>query len=146
MKPAVLEGGVLTIAREALEEAARRKGFDLQLTLSPAGIEASVTVPAGIISIPARVRLDRIRAEGDRLVGENLSVHSALFPIPLSMLASYAAKYPFLALDTAGKRIHFNLNHLLPGYICLNIKDIAIIDDAVQIHLNDLVLEQLPDI
>jgi len=144
MKPAILEGGVLTIAREAMEELAKHKGFNLQLTLSPAGIAAAVTVPTGIIDIPARVTLDRIRVEGTRLVGDNLAISATLFPIPLSMLASYTAKYPFLALDAQDKKIYLDLNQLLPGYISLNIKEILIIDDAIQVHLMDLSMETIP--
>ena len=146
MKPAILEGGVLTIAREAIEELAKRKGFNLQLTLSPAGIAAAVTVPTGIINVPARVTLDRIRVEGARLVGDNLAVTATLFPIPLSMLASYTAKYSFLALDATEKKIYIDLNQLLPGYIALNIKEITIGDDILLIHLIDLSLDRLPDI
>ena len=144
MKPAVLEGGILTIAREAIEELAGRKGLNLRLTLSPAGLEAAVTVPTGILDVPATVTLDRIRVEGTRLVGDNLSISATLFPIPLSMLASYTAKYPYIALDSSEKKIYLDLNQLLPGYIALNIKDILIIDGALQIHMDTIELENIP--
>ncbi len=146
MKPAILEGGVLTIAREAIEELARRKGFNLELSLSPEGIVAALTIPTGIIDVPANVRLTRIRVEGNRLVGDDLAISATVFPVPLSMLASYTSKYPFLALDTDHKKIHVDLNQLIPGYIALNIKEINIVKDGIQVQLAEIVLDKLPEI
>lgn len=144
MKPAILEGGVLTIAREAIEELAGRKGFNLELALSPEGIVAALTIPTGIINIPAKVKLTRIRVEGTRIVGDDLAISATAFPVPLSMLASYASKYPFLALDAEKKKIYIDLNQLIPGYIALNIKEISIVKDAIQVHLAEIILEKLP--
>ena len=146
MKPAVLEGGVLTIAREAIEELARRKGFNLELSLSSEGIVAALTIPMGIIDVPAKVRLTRIRVEGTRIVGDDLAISTTVFPVPLSILASYTSKYPYLALDADQNKIYVDLNQLIPGYIALNIKEIRIIKDAVQLHLFQLVLEKIPNI
>jgi hypothetical protein len=144
MKPAVLEGGVLTVAREAIEEAARRQGHDIRLTISPAGLEASLTVPTGIIDVPAKVTLERIRVEGGRLVGEKLAVSSTVFPIPLSLIGQFAAKVKFLAVDARNKRIYCDISQLLPGYLSLKIKDIELIDDGVKILVEDLSLENIP--
>jgi hypothetical protein len=146
MKPAILEGGVLTIAREGIEELAKRKGFNLQLALSPAGIVAAVTVPTGIVNVPAKVTLDRIRVEEMRIVGDGLAIEATIFPIPLSLVASYVNKYKFLALDSKEKKIYIDLNQLIPGYISLNIKEINIVDDAIQVLLGDIALENIPDI
>jgi hypothetical protein len=146
MKPAMLEGGVLTIAREAIEELARRKGFNLELSLSPEGILAALTIPTGIIDVPAKVKLTRIRVEGTRIVGDDLAISATVFPVPLSMLASYTSKYPFLALDADRKKIHIDLNQLIPGYIALKIKEINIVKDAIQVLLDEVVLDKIPDI
>jgi hypothetical protein len=146
MKPAVLEGGVLTVAREAIEVAVRRKGHDLRLSISPAGLEAFLTVPTGIIDVPAKVTLQCIRVEEGRLVGENLAVSSTVFPIPLRLIGQFTSKLKFLALDAKNKRIYCDISQVLPRYLSLKIKDIELIDDGVRILVEDFSLEHIPNI
>ena len=138
-----LEKGTLTISSEAIMELARKKGFDVDLSIHADGLTASLTIPVGPMHVPTEIKLERISGAKAIIEGEGLSIHASMLPVPMSLITQFTGKYKFLALDTHHKRVFINLQSLLPEGISVGLESANLVDDGIEIGLEYLEIKDI---
>jgi hypothetical protein len=141
-----LTGGTFFISAEAIVRMARKKDFAIDLSIHADGLTARFKAPVGPLHVPVEVKLEKLSAAEAILAGEGLSIEASILPVPLSFLQSQARKYPFLALDAEHKRLLINLQALLSEWGNVRLKDARFVDGGIEIEVEELNLNDLPNI
>ena len=141
-----LSGGTFFISAEAIVQMARSKDFELDLSISSDGLTARFKAPVGPLHVPVEVKLEKLSAAEAILAGEGLSIEASILPVPLSLLQSQTRKYPFLALDTEHKRLFINFQSLLSEWGNVRLKDARFVEGGLEIEVEELNLNDLPNI
>jgi len=141
-----LSGGTFFISTQTIVQMARKKDFEIDLSITPDGLKARFTAPVGPLHVPVELGIQKLTAAEAIVACEGVSVEASVLSVPLSLLQSQTRKYPFLALDTEHKRLFINIQSLLSEWGNVRLKDARFVEGGLEIEVEELKLNDLPNI
>jgi len=134
------ENGLIRISEKAIEEIAKKKGFNLKCKIEEGGIKIDLEKEFLGMEVPVRIFIPKIELEEKILKIINFKINLSSMPIPLISILPFIKKYPYLALDSENSILNINLKRIIPDYIDLKIEEILLKNGEIEAKINNLTI------